>query len=110
MFIKISVVVVLLAAAGGLYFSRSGGKPAMPDTLTYVCVETGKIYNLDRGVARVTPATNPDTGRDTLMPCYRGEDGNYYVRKRSSESLGALTAANLNHHVDPKSLRVNEAP
>lgn len=108
--IKIVAAVVILAVAGAVIYFRGRGSTALPDKLTFVCVETGKLYYLDRGPSRVPPVTNPDTGRDTLMPCFKDEDGSYYIRRRSSEPLGALIAANLNHCVDPKSLRVDVKP
>ena len=75
--VKIVVSIVALALAG--YLGRSfwsDGSP-LPSRFHFVCVETGKIFNLSVEEAGMIPATNHKTGRRTLIPCVPDEDGGY---------------------------------
>lgn len=103
--LKIGAAVLLLAAAAGLLFYNASSAKVLPDSVTYVCVATGKTFSIARGgPPKVLPLENPETHQRTLLPCQKREDG-WYLSERIRSDLKALGDANK--IVDPQSLRVN---
>jgi len=109
---KLILVAVLLVVAGGVYFWFGRPKSPLPDKIAFVCVQTGKIYKIDRDdVPKSFPATNPDTGQATLLPAYQDEeDGKYYASRRYAGALREPQMAEVNKYVDPKTLEVLDTP
>ena len=108
---KIAVVVLLLIVAVGTYFYFGRSSGPLPDTVKFVCVATGKVYNLSRDkVPSILPATNPSTGEKTLIPAVE-ENGKVYASERYAPGLLAdPELAKVNKYVDPKTLEVRTSP
>lgn len=106
---KFVLIVVLLIAAGAVYWFTSSNRATLPRTLTYVDVTTGKVYSLPRGETRIPPVENPETGERTLVPCYRTDDGQLFVAGRMY-SLIRNELKGVNQVVDPETLEVRAAP
>lgn len=102
---KVSLVVVLLAAAGFFAWKNlSGGELRRPDTIDFVCVTTGKVFHLPRdGKARPIPCENPETKSITLVPCME-RDGAVYVASRYRGTLRDMK--DVNKAVDVETLKV----
>jgi hypothetical protein len=68
--------ILFVAAAVLISTDGCGGPaPATRPPVVYVCTETHEVFV---GAARRTPAANPDTGRDTLVPAlYNPEAGRW---------------------------------
>jgi hypothetical protein len=109
---KLILVAVLLVAAGGVYFWFGRPKSPLPNKIAFVCVETGKIYKLDRDdVPKFMPATNPDTGQATLLPAYQDEEnGKFYASQHYAYLLREPQLAEVNKYVDPQTLEILESP
>jgi len=105
--IKIGAAVVLLAAAAGLTYYNLRSDKVLGDTVSYVCVSTGKVYQIPRGgPPRVAPLENPETRQRTLLPCQKRDDG-FYISDRQRSALKEL--GDQNKVVDVQTLRVNVA-
>lgn len=106
---KLTVVVVLLAAALGYYLIWGGRsvKDQIGTTLTYVCAETGETFKFSRGKTRLPPLENPKTGRRTLVACYE-RDGQLYISGRDRALVREL--GELNKLIDLKTLQVRASP
>ncbi len=64
------LLVVALLGVGVLPgCSGSDGADGQTATVTYYCLETHKVFELKP--QKEVPATNPETGRKTLVPAYR---------------------------------------
>ena len=109
---KLIIAAVLLVAAGGLYLKFGRPASALPDRISFVCVETGKVFQFSRAdMPTVIPAKNPDTGTETLLPVTKHEDGKWYVDRRYGSGLRDEEGlAKVNKHVDPETLEVLAAP
>jgi hypothetical protein len=106
---KIVAVCVLLAAAVGVTWWNFGGESVQPDSFTYVCAKTGKLYSIPRSSApKILPGENPVTHENTLIPVVREQDGNYYVSERKIDAARQLGDAN--RFVDLKTRRVTITP
>lgn len=105
--LKIGLIAVLLTAAGFFAVRGLRSDPLnRPDTLTFVCVTTGKVYRFPRdGKARPVPAENPDTHTMTLVPCME-RDGGVFVSSRYRGTLQELKDAN--QAVDVSTLQVRK--
>jgi len=99
--------VILLAAIVIFFVFPSGGGAELTDTINFVCVATGELYELDRGEIGGLPAVNPDTGQATLLP-YAEKDGRRFITRRKARFLAQL--ADVNKYVDPETLEVRAAP
>ena len=103
--IKIIAAIVVLAVAGVLAYRSMSDETNLPTSSGFVCVETGKIFELSLDDVAMIPAPNPDTGQRTLLPCSMGDDGKYHVGEQFRGSLtGSL--ADVNQFVDVQSLEV----
>ncbi len=102
---KSILAAVLLLIAGGVFYWQAGlGKPRpYTEPLQFADATTGKLYALPRET-RVYPVVNPETGLATLVPCYKGEDGNWYLKKRYRDLLKVL--GDSNKSIDPETLRI----
>lgn len=106
---KIGAVCVLLASAVGLWFWNFRGESVQPDSFTYVCATTGKLYTISRSSApKVLPGENPVTHEMTLIPVARDPDGSYHVSARLISAVKDLGAANK--VVDLATRRVSVTP
>ena len=103
--IKIIVAIVVLAVAGILAYRSMNNGPDLPTSSGFVCVETGEVFEMALDDVAIIPGLNPNTGRRTLLPCSRGEDGRYHV---SEYYRGSLTGSlnDVNKYVDVQSLEV----
>ena len=104
---KLILAGVVLVIAIGLFVFQSRGGAGLTDTINFVCVATGELYELDRGEIGGLPAVNPDTGQATLLP-YAEKDGRRFITRRKARFLGQL--ADVNKYVDTKTLEVRAAP
>jgi hypothetical protein len=103
---KLILAGALLVAAVVILLVQLRGEGPLPDEVTYVCVATGRTYNLDRDEVKWIPHENPDTGEETLLPGLKKEDGMYldpYYRA-ALKRLG-----DANKCVDPETLKVRTA-
>ncbi len=107
---KLILVVALLAGAVGIYV-YVGRSPEPLGGVRFVCVETGKTVWLDQGdIPSILPATNPRTGRRTLIPATE-RDGKIYASERYAWGLLAEPEiAEVNKYVDPETLEVLDSP
>ncbi len=106
---KIALGIILLAAAAAIFAFQGRDKPARSDKVLYVCVETGKTFQFERGPA-VLPRQNPETGRNTLLPCSRHDDGTLVIGSRLRATVEELDKQGLNKFVDLKTLEVKKTP
>ena len=104
---KLILAGVILLIAIGLFLFQARGGAELTDTINFVCVATGELYELDRGEIGGLPAVNPDTGQATLLP-YAEKDGRRFITRRKARFLKQL--ADVNKYVDPKTLEVRAAP
>ncbi|MEP0845838.1 MAG: hypothetical protein HRF50_03335 [Phycisphaerae bacterium] len=105
---KIGLVVVLLLVAGGVYWFTAPSRPKLSDTILFVDATTGKMLELDRKALGTLPATNPETGEPTLVPCYRTEDGKVFVSSRKRSVVQQL--GEKNQVIDLETLEVRVQP
>ena len=87
--VKLGLVVIVLAAAAVILFSSGGKEHTLANTVTYVCVESGEFFELERK-PRIPPVENPKTGLKTLVPCSRHADGSATVSNRMSSVIEQL--------------------
>lgn len=106
---KLIIVAVCLIAAVGVYAIRGGGeKKVRPDKIPFVCVETGKIYWIERKKGTVSfPLENPETHHRTLLPA-RQENGQWYVVRRYASGMSVPAKNGWVKAVDPETLRVTK--
>jgi hypothetical protein len=108
---KLTLVVVLIAAAVGIYFWRGRTPAPLPSQVRFVCIATGKIYSVDRDeIPSFMPAKNPDTGARTLLPVVEREGKLYANERYAYSSLSKPEVAEVNRYVDPQTLEVLDAP
>jgi hypothetical protein len=108
---KIIVAVALLVVAGVVYFMFGRTGSALPGSIKYVCVATGKIYSFSpSNLPSILPGKNPSTGQATLLPVTE-EDGKVYASPRyARDLLRNPELAKVNKYVDPNSFEVLKAP
>ncbi len=106
---KLILAGVMLVIAIGLFLFQARGAAELTNTINFVCVATGELYELGRGEVKGLglPAVNPDTGQATLLP-YAEKDGRRFITRRKARFLKQL--ADVNKYVDPKTLEVRAAP
>jgi hypothetical protein len=104
---KIWLSVVLLLAAGALFYYQFRGSGGLDDEVNFICVATGKMYWVDREEAPTIPVKNPKTGDKTLLPCYL-KDGVLHVSPRYRDDLMKL--GEKNQYVDTDTLAGRTAP
>jgi len=104
---KLGLALVVLLAAAVTLFMQLRGSRRLSNTVSFACVATGKIYDIDRSQIKAVPLANPKTGERTLLPCVK-EDGVYYISTRYRDSL--LRLGEKNSHVDPETLAVRSEP
>lgn len=104
---KIAAVVLLLAAAGGMYWYNSRSSEVLPNSLNMVCAASGKTFKMPREKVTQLPMINPDSGQATLFP-YMEKDGRRIVSDRYRGPLREMKDANK--FIDINSLEVRKAP
>lgn len=103
---KLALLLILLGAAGSVFWFNGGPKSPLSDHIAFVCVTSGKVFYLPRGETRIMPFKNPETGQETLFPCVKQDDGKFYVSSRYREGIGRMGDANK--AIDPKTLEVKK--
>lgn len=108
---KIILAVVLLVVAGVVYFSVGRSQSALPGSIKFVCVATGKVFSFSpSNMPSIFPAKNPDTGQMTLLPATE-KDGKLYASSRyARDSLREPELAKVNKYVDPSTYEVLKTP
>ncbi|MCO6435777.1 MAG: hypothetical protein J5J06_01665 [Phycisphaerae bacterium] len=87
-------IVLAVAVALLLVWWLSKPSTGLPSRFEFVCVETGKVYNLTRAeAAGVLPLKNPDTGRRSLFPL-TVRDGKQFIDQRYRDSLEQMKDEN----------------
>ena len=84
---KLLLAGVFLAAAVVIligYMRRQSGP--LPNSVNFVCAQTGQKFSIDRTKIDQVPLKNPKTGEMTLVPCYV-ENGVTYVSPRYRGAL-----------------------
>ena len=105
--IKISVAVALLIIAAVLAITRTEKnkiKGVLADRVELICVATGEVFAFKRKDLAMLPAENPKTGEQTLVPCYRDQQGHLRVDSHYVPLLEDL--GDLNRYVDVRTLEV----
>ncbi|MBN1513008.1 MAG: hypothetical protein JXB13_13415 [Phycisphaerae bacterium] len=106
--VQVGLIVAALVVAGLLAWRALGpAESPIGDTISFVCVATGKTYNIDRDEVESIPLKNPDNGKATLLPCVR-RDGKLIVDPHYRGALKDL--AEVNQYVDTNTLEVKSAP
>jgi hypothetical protein len=105
---KLLLALVLLVGAAGLVYWRARPASGLPDQISFVCVESGKVFHLSRYNVASVPAKNPDTGAATLLPCMKDEHGVLRVSSRCREALAGL--GEKNRYVDAQTFEVRSRP
>ncbi len=102
-------LIVAALVVAGLLAWRAWGSAESPigDTISFVCVATGKTYNINRNDVGSIPLKNPATGKATLLPCVL-RDGRLFVGSQCRGALAEL--AEVNQYVDTNTLEVKSAP
>jgi hypothetical protein len=105
--VQTGLIVAALVVAGVLaWWLWPSGSP-IGDTVSFVCVATGKTYQIDRKNIVSMPVENPSTRQPTLVPCVR-RDGKLFVDPHYRDVLTGL--AEVNQYVDKSTLEVKSAP
>lgn len=103
--IGLVVAVVALGASAVIYMSGGGaGETIVPDSIELVCVKTGQVFHVKRRDISMLPGVNPETGTQTLLPCYRRDDVLYVNERFAGDLTGFLESEN--NYVDPQTLAV----
>lgn len=106
--VQVGLIVAALVVAGLLAWrALAPADSPIGDTISFVCVATGKTYNINRDDVGSIPLKNPDTGQVTLLPCARRE-GKLFVDSHYRSALKGL--AEVNQYVDTNTLEVKSAP
>lgn len=104
---KITAIVLLLGAAGAVYYFNGSSKEVLPDSLNMVCAASGKTFHMARSKVRQLPMINPDTGQATLLP-FVENGGKRLVSDRYRPLLREMKEANK--FIDINTLEVRAAP
>jgi hypothetical protein len=85
------LVAAVVAVAASVYFTfgTSGDRPQLISEITMVDVASGDLFVFSLGGKKgvSVPETNPDTGKRTLMPVLKSEDGSWSVGPRDLSLL-----------------------
>lgn len=87
------IVLGLLVGAVSIGWALTQGDAVdLPHRLTVVDVESGQLYDVDTSrVSMMVPGPHPETGKFTLIPCYKDEtSGKWMVSSRDARSLRDL--------------------
>jgi hypothetical protein len=96
--IVLIVAALVLAVVSLMYFFAGRGSVRTSGEVTLVDVTTGELWKASiraRGIG--IPATNPDTGKSTLVMVSQDGDGRWIV---SARDIGAIRSAGI----DPKAV------
>ena len=77
----------------------------VPNSFTFVDVETGEIVVLSKKDVRFIPAKNTRDGKPTLFPVEKDEQGNYKVAGHYGAAIAAMAESGT-IKVDPKTLAI----
>jgi hypothetical protein len=93
-------VVAVGGLAAGVYFSVGSDRPQLRHSVLMADVVTGELFRVDTSKGIFIPAVNPDTGKPSLFPAEKGEDGSWRVKTRylnddAIKDLGGSPAALL---------------
>lgn len=103
---KLTLAVVMLVAAVGVYFYFNSGGEVLSSNVPMVCVETGERFSIDRDDILYNPWINPKTERETLLPVEE-RDGKWYINDHSSSIIREDEfIKKVNKYVDPGTLEV----
>lgn len=85
----ILIVVGVLAAGFVVWRFVFNSGPNLPDSVTLVDVETGDLFVVGIGGKKKPyyPASHPDTGRMTLLPVVKQDDGTWKITGHSLPAL-----------------------
>jgi len=85
----ILIVAGLLASGFVVWRVAFSGGPNLPNSVTLVDVDTGSLFVVGMGGRNKPyfPAAHPDTGRKTLLPVVKGEDGTWRITGHSLPGL-----------------------
>jgi hypothetical protein len=109
---QIALIVIGLAVGIGsaAWFAFSGDEVKLDRRYFLVDVETGQIYEVDSTKYRlVLPATNPETGKVSLIGIHQSEDGTWKVPSRDLASASQLDKGVQVKAVDQDGNLVNPA-
>jgi hypothetical protein len=90
-------IILIVVAVGVLGFSvwKQISKPSidLPNSVTVVDVTTGDLYTMKLGKRNGAyfPEKNPESGKNTLMPIVKNENGDWYV---DGHAMGVLQDVN----------------
>jgi hypothetical protein len=88
---QVVLIIAAIAAVGvSVYLSFGGDGPVeQASEMTVVDITTGDLYvlRLSKTKAIIMPAPNPETGKRTLFPVAKREDGKWSVSRRDLELL-----------------------
>lgn len=93
-------IILIVVAFGALGFSvwkfgfSAGSEALMANSVIMVDVETGELFEFSlkgrRGV--MVPGENPDSGKITLMPVFKQDDGSWMIGERDLPALQYVEA------------------
>jgi hypothetical protein len=108
---KLIAAAVLLVAAVVVYLSVGRSSSALPSSIKYVCVATGKVFDFaPSDIPSILPGKNPSTGQMTLLPATE-KDGKLYASPRyARDLLRDPEFAKVNKYVDPSTYEVLKTP
>ncbi len=96
--------------AVGAYFLVGRKDKVLTSSVNFVCVATGKTFDIDRNKVNYLPWKNPSTGEKTLLPCVK-RDGKLFVTEHTGRLLSEDEyLRKVNKHVDPRTLEVRPQP
>jgi hypothetical protein len=108
---KFIFALVLICGAVVAAFWLWPRSDTVPNSMLFVCVETGKTARLSRDdVPSIMPVENPSTGNRTLLPAYTDDDGKLRLIERYASVLHEPAVAKVNKYVDPQTYEVLESP
>lgn len=103
------IAVVALGLVGGIagvvYAVRSNPGLDLAKSILYVDAQTGELFDMvipSKGSLGV-PEKNPTTGKDTLLPVFQDESGNWRVSDRYKGAIGGMGLKPDELAVDAKS-------
>lgn len=87
---------LFVAAIGALAFASFSAfsKPSarVAKSMLMVDINTGQLYEFDISkVSMIIPEVSPETGKQTLYPVRKGEDGKWYASPRYIEAIDPKT-------------------
>ncbi len=91
--VQVGVLIVGLIAMGYLVYSLMRPTGVTVDTeIVLADVTTGQLFSLDtaKGSAFI-PEVNPDTGKETLFPVIKDEQGNWVITPNHRGSVRSIS-------------------